>query len=132
MTLTDDEARKLVEEVEAEVQQLKALRYKPKEFVISAEDAEQLAHKLIELLDRQRWIPVSERLPDIREPIEMTGKSGYIAPHNNFVISGFYDPEYRPHSPWLDSTGTQLADAGWIPVYWRYLMPLPQTPEQQT
>jgi hypothetical protein len=70
------------------------------------------------------WIPISKK-PDIRRPIEMTGPSGYIPPNERYVCSGYYDPEYRPLSPWLDSTSTCISEGHPNPTHWRYLTPGP-------
>jgi len=47
--MNDDEARKLAEKISE---------------TWKGTEASQIAHKLIELLDRQRWIPCNERLPE--------------------------------------------------------------------
>lgn len=70
------------------------------------------------------WYPVTKR-PPVRRPLELTGPSGYVPPNERFLISGYYDPEYRPLSPWLDSTSTCLSDSGFEPTHWRYLTPPP-------
>jgi hypothetical protein len=57
MTLPDDEARKLAELV---LDEYSSMHPEDAELI---EEKKNLARKVKELLDRQRWIPVSERLP---------------------------------------------------------------------
>ena len=66
------------------------------------------------------WVSISAK-PIVGKPILMRGDSGHRAPHDTFVISGYYDPGYRPLSPWLDCCGDQLSDHGWKPTHWTYL-----------
>lgn len=81
--------------------------------------------KIQNLREANPWVEVAIK-PEPNVPIEMTGDSGYIAPHDRFLISGYYDPEFRPRSPWLDSTSTCLEDSGWVPTHWRRLSELPK------
>ncbi len=67
------------------------------------------------------WRPISER-PRIRKPLLMRGPSGYIEPHHECLVSGYYDPEYRPLNPWLDFSGEAVTDSTGIePTHWIYL-----------
>lgn len=77
-----------------------------------------------------KWIPVSE-LPPTRRPLLFTGDSGYIKPHDRFVVAGYYDPQFRPLSPFQDCTSTSLSESGFEPTHWAYLDPemLPQEEE---
>lgn len=54
-------------------------------------------------------------------PILMRGHSGYIPPNQECVISGYYDPEYRPLNPWLDFSGEAVTDGADEPTHWIYL-----------
>ncbi len=51
----------------------------------------------------------------------MRGPSGYVPPHNEGLISGRYDPEYRPLNPWLDYSGEAVTDGMDAPTHWIYL-----------
>ena len=47
----------------------------------------------------------------------LTGCSGYIKPHNRFIINGYRVPDWH-QGQWNDVTGTLLSDSGWIPDGW--------------
>lgn len=66
------------------------------------------------------WRSISEA-PQIRKPILMRASSGYLPPHNEGLISGRYDPEYRPLNPWLDYSGEAVTDGMDEPTHWIYL-----------
>lgn len=70
------------------------------------------------------WFKCNEFAPLQDRSIIMCGYSGYIKPHDIFVISGYYNCEYRPLSPWLDSQSTCLSDSGYTPLFWCYLSDL--------
>ena len=57
--ISDDEARKLAQKAIDLLEDGEPLEHE------EMHDHLHLARKLIELLDRQRWIPVSERLPEM-------------------------------------------------------------------
>jgi len=67
------------------------------------------------------WKSCDKTKPEIRKPILMKGDSGYIEPHGTLYISGYYDPEYRPRSPWLDSQSSCVSDCGLTPTHWCYI-----------
>lgn len=70
------------------------------------------------------WLAIEDgNIPTAYAPIEMTGPSGYIAPNDRFVISGYYQPGYA--DPWRDCMGNGLEDNGWSPTHWRPLTPEP-------
>ena len=116
MALPDDKARKLAEEVlnTGGIDDL------------SNYEGVVLAHKLIELLDRQRWIPVSERLPknSCTIPILVNSIRQYTADY--YIGHGFK----RIYGAW----GVEI-DISWLPniTHWFALneVPLPQPPEQK-
>lgn len=68
-----------------------------------------------------KWRPIYTA-PHDRTLILVRGLSGY-ATHKLFVMSAYYDAEYRPLSPWLDVTDTCLEDYGFTPMEW---MPIPK------
>ena len=96
--ISDDEARKLAEEIADED---------------STGRINKLAHKLIELLDRQRWIPVMEKMPDTERSILVHGGVAYFDGDSWRTLTGFNYP------------GPVIR---WKVTHW---MPLPQPPEQQ-
>jgi hypothetical protein len=67
------------------------------------------------------WRDVNTERPEIRRPILMKGDSGYVVPHDVFYVAGFFDPEFRPLSPWLDAQHECISDRGWIPTRWIYV-----------
>lgn len=67
------------------------------------------------------WKSVDVEYPEIRRPILMKGDSGYVAPHDVFYVAGFYDPEFCPQSPWLDTQHDCIRERGWKPVCWIYI-----------
>lgn len=75
-----------------------------------------------------RWIPISQT-PPTRRLLLFCGSSGYIAPNDRMIVSGYFDPEYRPLSPYLDSQGCELLDCGIKPTHWSYLDPSDFPPE---
>ena len=97
--ISDDEARKLAEEV---------LEFGS----IDAEYQQQIARKLIELLDRQRWIPIAEKIPptDVELDVLVARFGQGIDVYNGTGSWSNFEPETVTH--------------------WR--LPLPQPPEQQT
>jgi hypothetical protein len=66
------------------------------------------------------WHPVAE-LPPEGVPIIIIGKTGYRAPHDRLVISGRFEPEYRPLAPWRTSQNDALSDYGYTPTHWRLM-----------
>jgi len=50
-------------------------------------------------------------------PVLLTGPSGYIAPHDTFITSGYRVKDWH-HGEWNDETGTRLSDRGWVPTGW--------------
>lgn len=68
-----------------------------------------------------QWKSCKTETPPIRLPILLLAQSGYLAPHDIAIVSGFYDPEWRPLDPWRDCTGDALSDHGWVPQYWARL-----------
>lgn len=66
------------------------------------------------------WISITQA-PPTRRPLLFCGYSGYIAPNERMVVSGYYDPGYRPFSPYLDSQSVCLTDCGLKPTHWAYL-----------
>lgn len=70
------------------------------------------------------WISCTEQQPKRRIPILMKGDSGYVEPNGTLYISGYYDPEYRPRSPWLDSQSSCVSDCGLLPTHWIYISDL--------
>src|SRR3972149_5969455 len=107
--ITDEEARKLAEEVEVTSG-------------IHPIPTIQLACKVIELLDRQRWIPVSERFPKIGEKVAVkTTKE---------VVWGAWTKELGDGSiHWCRPLENGWSWVEYLPICW---LPLPQPPEQET
>ncbi len=69
------------------------------------------------------WHPI-DTAPWNKEVL-LTGKSGYIKPHDRFIINGYR--VYGWHqSEWNDATGTHLSERGWNPTHW---MPLTEEPK---
>jgi hypothetical protein len=70
------------------------------------------------------WHNAFTEKPNPGVPIVMKGDSGYIKPNNVMYISGYYDLEYRPRSPWLNSQSTCVEDYGLTPTHWIYVAEL--------
>ena len=104
--ISDDEARKLAEELRAYF----SLIPPTSQFEI---DAAKIAHKLIELLDRQRWISVSE------SPPHLINVFCYSSQGNMFTANCCKGHLWNLPTDYQDDEVTH-----WIP--------LPQPPEQQT
>ena len=68
------------------------------------------------------WRPI-ESAPWETEVL-LTGDSGYIAPHDRFVINGYREPDWHGGA-WNDATGSPLSDHGWEPTHWA---PAPMLP----
>lgn len=62
------------------------------------------------------WKPIETAPWD--KTVLLRGDSGYIAPHNVFVINGYRIRGWH-QGEWNDMTGTLLTDAGWEPIEWR-------------
>jgi hypothetical protein len=68
-----------------------------------------------------KWRLFDAEKPMVDVPVLWKGDSGYIAPHDINIVSGYYNPEYRPLSPCLDSHGECVGDASPLPTHWCYL-----------
>lgn len=73
------------------------------------------------------WVDAGDRLPKACTPIEMTGPSGYVAPNDRRVESGYYYTGCA--DPWRTWAGDGLNDSGPAPTHWRYLTPGPPPPK---
>ena len=107
--ISDDEARKLAQEVEKEY-----LSLHPDAGLLAREY--KLAHKLIQLLDRQRWIPVSVQTPP--DGVQVLTYPGWAAGE-----SGISMDQWSNHY----SCFLMCIEDGHEITHW---MPLPQPPEQ--
>jgi hypothetical protein len=67
------------------------------------------------------WKEADKEIPVTRKPILMKGPSGYIEPNQVLYVSGYYDSDYRPRSPWIDSQGTCVIELGLVPTHWCYV-----------
>jgi hypothetical protein len=66
-----------------------------------AESYQQLARKVIELIERQRWIPVSERLPDIDDLVLVWKRERDASnPDMPYYDMPWRDPEYALVRGW--------------------------------
>ena len=66
-----------------------------------------------------RWKPITT-IPERGVPIVMRGPSGYGPPKDVNYVSGYYDAEYRPHSPWQTVGNDAVTDYFPMPVEWCY------------
>lgn len=104
--LTDQEAEKLAKEHIADLE-------RDDERTITMDEWLQLAHKVLELLERKRWIPVSERLPrTLNEDVLVLWTGGQIELMASHTIQDYAKPKIK--------------HGGYI-THWT---PLPQPPEQ--
>jgi hypothetical protein len=60
----------------------------------------------------------------------LTGESGYIKPHDRFIINGYRIKDWH-QGQWNDATGTRLSDAGWEPKHWMELITEPSIAERE-
>jgi len=91
MTLPDDEARKLAELV---LDEYSSMHPEDAELI---EEKKNLARKVKELLDRQRWIPVKERQRLVYN--KQTKKIDIIRISDGLVSDSFDPPEYCHETP---------------------------------
>jgi len=54
----------------------------------------------------------------------LTGESGYVEPHDRFIINGYRVRDWH-QGKWNDATGTPLSDRGWEPSHWSHVPILP-------
>lgn len=54
------------------------------------------------------------------EEVLLKGPSGYIAPHDIFIINGYRVRDWH-QGQWNDATGTHLSECGWTPTAWKPL-----------
>ena len=78
------------------------------------------------------WRDARKELPEIGKPIVMKGQSGTSAPHDVFYTAGYYDPEFRPRSPWQDTQNDCISDAGHEPTHWMYVSELEDAVRKMT
>lgn len=72
-------------------------------------------------------LPQPDNIKPIWMPIEtapwhvtvlLRGDSGYIKPHDVFIINGYRVPDWH-QGGWNDMTGTNLLEYGWEPTEWK-------------
>ena len=74
------------------------------------------------------WHSVKDFMPLKRELVLVRGPSGYGG-HETFIEAAYYDPDYRPHSPWITVQSDRLSDRypeG--PTHWREIGDLMEIP----
>jgi len=82
-----------------------------------------IAEKLKKFFPDPAWKPI-KTAPWDREVL-LTGKSGYIPPHDVFIVNGYRVPRWHG-GLWNDATGTLLLERGWNPTHW---MEKPEEPK---
>jgi len=109
--ITDEEARKLAEEVIA--------------FNHHWLDEYKLAHKVKELLDRQRWIPVAESLPSTAAHCDILIQGGDVP-----TAAYWNGSDGRQFEHWVLDNSTEKVPREEV-THWRLSeWPIPQPPEQ--
>jgi hypothetical protein len=112
--ISDTDARKL-----AESDITKSYLYAEREL--------KLAHKVIELLDRQRWIPLEEGLPSPEAHCDILIQGGDVP-----TAAYWNGSDGRQFEYWALDNSTEKVPRGEV-THWRLSeWPLPQPPEQQT
>lgn len=69
------------------------------------------------------WKPISTAPWGVE--VLLTGASGYVAPHDKFITSGYRVHDWH-NDAWNDVTGTRLSENGWVPSYWAEKPALPE------
>ena len=69
------------------------------------------------------WQPIETAPAQVE--VLLTGKSGYCAPHDKFIVNGYREPDWH-HGEWNDPCGTRLSECGWTPTHWAPKPELPQ------
>ena len=74
----------------------------------------------VEAMKRQKWIPCSERGPDVNQPVL------FWASRLGTCCAGHYDHTSLSGAVWFTASGT---DTDYVASYW---MPMPEPPEEKT
>lgn len=68
------------------------------------------------LLAERKWFPL-DQTPPKGLLVLIRGRSAVMT-HPLLIVTGYYDPEWRPLDPWRTVDGDSFSDSSWVPEEW--------------
>jgi hypothetical protein len=91
------------------------------------EEGYKLQKRIAELEEKQRWIPVSERLPETDGQYIGYTNTGLVGTH--WLVDGHFVVTYSCEQNWLTTTTSRILEStSGGDVYVTHWMPLPESP----